>query len=54
MGTSYDPANDEPRKASEWLVALNEAPDSRERVLSLTIRRPIINHEYVLLYEPAS
>ncbi len=28
MGTSYDPANDEPRKASEWLVALNEAPDN--------------------------
>ena len=35
-------------------LTLQEAPDSRERVLSLTIRRPIINHEYVLLYEPAS
>lgn len=34
-------------------LALDEAPESPERVLTLTVRRPIINHEYVLLYEPA-
>jgi len=34
-------------------LTLDEEPDSAERVLSLTVRRPIINHQYVLLYEPA-
>jgi hypothetical protein len=33
-------------------LRLEEVPDSAERVLSLTVRRPSINHQYVLLYEP--
>ncbi len=33
-------------------LSLDEAPDSSDRILVLTVRRPIINHQYVLLYEP--
>lgn len=33
-------------------LSLMESPDSPEKVLSLSVRRPLINHQYVLLYEP--
>jgi hypothetical protein len=39
---------------SPGCLNLNEAPERDDRVLSLTVRRPIINHEYVLLYEPGA
>lgn len=36
---------------SECLV-LDEAADSGERILCLQVRRPLMNHQYILLYEP--
>jgi hypothetical protein len=34
-------------------LTLEEPPDG-DRVLSLVVRRPIINHQYVILYEPSA
>jgi hypothetical protein len=43
----------ETERCSSDCLTLDEAPDSSERILALTVRRPIINHQYVLLYEPS-
>jgi hypothetical protein len=43
----------ETERCNSDCLALDEAPESSERVLTLAVRRPIINHQYVLLYEPA-
>ncbi len=32
---------------------LDESADAAERVLTLELRRPLINHQYILLFEPA-
>jgi hypothetical protein len=31
---------------------IEESPDIGERIVSLRVRRPLMNHQYVLLYEP--
>ena len=33
-------------------LSLDEAVDSAERILCLSVRRPLMNHQYILLYEP--
>lgn len=33
-------------------LSLGEAVDSWARVLCLQVRRPLMNHQYILLYEP--
>jgi hypothetical protein len=43
----------ETERCNSDCLILDETPESSERVLALTVRRPIINHQYILLYEPA-
>lgn len=33
-------------------LSLDEAVDSAEKILCLSVRRPLMNHQYILLYEP--
>ena len=33
-------------------LSIEEGPDIGERIISLCVRRPLMNHQYVLLYEP--
>jgi hypothetical protein len=33
-------------------LSIEESPDIGERIISLRVRRPLMNHQYVLLYEP--
>ena len=33
-------------------LSIEESPDIGERIVSLRVRRPLMNHQYVLLYEP--
>lgn len=40
------------RCSSNDCLSLDEAADSGERILCLKVRRPLMNHQYVLLYEP--
>jgi hypothetical protein len=54
MGSKTVNALETERSNSAECLSLNEAPDSGERILSLTVRRPILNHQYVLLYEPGA
>jgi hypothetical protein len=35
-------------------LSLTESADAGERVLTLQVRRPLINHKYILLFEPAN
>jgi hypothetical protein len=37
---------------SNQCLTLEEVADSGERVLCLQVRRPLMNHQYILLYEP--
>src|SRR5258708_4246138 len=34
------------------MKSIEESPDIGERIVSLRVRRPLMNHQYVLLYEP--
>ena len=36
---------------SDCLI-LDEGVDSGERILCLQVRRPLMNHQYIVLYEP--
>jgi hypothetical protein len=37
---------------SSECLSVDEAADSGERIFCLRVRRPLMNHQYILLYEP--
>lgn len=37
---------------SSECLTIEESPEIGERIVSLRVRRPLMNHRYVLLYEP--
>jgi hypothetical protein len=42
----------ETERCNASFLSLEESPESPEKILSLQIRRPLVNHNYALLYEP--
>lgn len=50
-GTNYVNREETNRCSGRDCVWIEEDPQNGERILRLSVRRPSINHSYVLLYE---